>query len=306
MRDIQLPYGIKDDKLVHISEVESGLVCKCNCPSCHAELIAKKGPDTIYHFAHHSAESCEHALETVLHLAAKDILTATDQIFLPEVIVEFSSGFRKIELAESKAYQIDSVLVEKKIGNIIPDLILDIDGHQLLVEVFVTHGVDEEKLRRIRELGISAIEIDLSSVPRDLPMRVLSDLIVSGLENKKWLNNERVNSTYSELMLKAALIKIEKLTDKRLNPYDVSYVRGVNRCPEMMRRVEKNDSSIGVEAEFCCYCKYCLVIEPKSAGPAIMESIYCVGHNPAALGGYKLCPPYYLYGAKMLGDWSSY
>lgn len=305
MGDIQLPYGIKDGKLIHISEVESGLACGCICPSCHAQLVAKKGSEVVRHFSHHSTYPCEHALETALHLAAKDVLKFTNHIILPAVIVDFSSGFREIELAKSKTYQIDSVRVEKKIGNIIPDLILDLSGHQLLVEIFVTHSVDSEKLRRINELGISAIEIDLSSAPRNLPMKALSELIIDGLDNKKWLKNERVNAVYQELMRKTARIKIDKLTDKRLNMHDVSYIRGVNRCPELMRR-SKNGRIRGVEADVCLSCKYCLISEPQSSGPTNIDYIYCIGNNPDVLDGYKLGPAYRRFGSRIMGNWSAY
>lgn len=312
MREIQLPYAIKDGELIHISQVESGLVCDCVCPSCSATLVAKKGEEVEHHFSHYAADACSTALETALHLAAKEVLKAANRIALPAVIVDFSSGFREIELAESKAYQFDSVRAEKKIGEIIPDLILDVSGHQLLVEVFATHRVDNEKLRRINELGISAIEIDLSSVPRDLPMKALSELIIDGVDNKKWLNNERVNVVYKDLMRKTARRKIETLTK-----WNVSYIRGVKRCPEFMRRSKNNrnwrirvvnsDKASGeAKAEDCLQCKYCLGTKPESSGPAYLDYIYCIGHIPDALDEYKLGPTHRTYGSKEMGGWSSY
>ena len=294
LREIQLPYAIKDGELIHISQVESGLACDCVCPSCSATLVAKKGEEVEHHFSHYTVDACSTALETAIHLAAKDVLTAANRITLPAVLVNFDSDFREIELAESRTYQIDSVRAEQKIGNIIPDLILDISGHQLFVEIFVTHGVDNEKLCRIKELGFSAVEIDLSSAPRDLPMKALSELILEEVGNKEWLNNERVNFVYTDLMQKTERKKIEKI-----GTWDVSYIRGIKICPEFMRKSKNknnwgirviNSSKLSGEADVtdCMNCKYCLGKESESSIPVVSDYIYCIGHIPDALDEYKL------------------
>ena len=230
MEDIELPYGIKDGKLLHISQVDSGLACGCVCPypPCGEKRVAKKGGVLTHHFAHYSGTSCSGALETALHLAAKDILEDKKHITLPTVYVKFKSGYRPT--GKSKNYKIDSVRAEKKLGNIIPDLILEIIQRKLLVEVFVTHRVGREKLNKIKELGISAIEIDLSSAPRDMPMEKLSELIVNGTDNKKWLNNERANLEYKKLM--------DKAIRKKLILSGWSY--RVENCPKKMRKWRGN------------------------------------------------------------------
>lgn len=51
-RDIFLPYGLNNsEKIVHISEVESGQT-ELTCPFCDSNLIAKKGPRLTHHFSH--------------------------------------------------------------------------------------------------------------------------------------------------------------------------------------------------------------------------------------------------------------
>ena len=166
-------------------------------------------------------------------------------------------------------------------------MILEISGQQLLVEVFVTHSVDNEKLRRINELGISNIEIDLSSAPRDLPMKALSELILDGVDNKKWLNNERVNFVYKNLMGKSVRKKLEKLkrSDVDLLPY-IEPFHGVKKCPEFMRR-SQNDCIRGANDHDCLHCKYCLERKPASTDILNLDCIYCIGHIPDALNEYK-------------------
>ena len=304
MREIQLPYAIKDGELIHISQVESGFACDCVCPSCNKKLVARKGEKVEHHFSHYAADSCSTALETALHLAAKEVLKVANRIALPAVIVDFASGFRVIEIAESKTYQIDSVHAEKKMGNIVPDLILEISGHQLLVEIFVTHSVDNEKLRRINELGISTIEIDLSSAPRDLPMKALSELILDGVDNKKWLNNERVNFVYKNLMGKSVRKTIGRLkkSDVDLLPTVEPFV-GVKKCPEFMRRSQK-DCIRGANVHDCLHCKYCLERKPASGYVPDLDCIYCIGHIPDALDEYKFRRFIRTSGNSSMWDWS--
>ncbi len=55
-------------------------------------------------------------------------------------------------------------------GEIVPDLIATVNGRDIFIEVFVTHVVDAEKLSVTKELGVPCIEIDLSSVDRNLSM----------------------------------------------------------------------------------------------------------------------------------------
>ena len=78
-----------DGETKHISEAENGLKCGCVCPICGAALIAKQGNVVAHHFTHASGDECQHAVETALHLAAKDILAVRKEIVLPAVEAHF-------------------------------------------------------------------------------------------------------------------------------------------------------------------------------------------------------------------------
>ena len=146
-------------EVTHVSEAENGLKCACICPTCSGPLIARQGKVVEHHFAHASGDECQNAVETALHLAAKDILAARKEIVLPAVEIPPSYGFPHIEIAPERRYFIESVAVEQRLGSIVPDVIVQIDGRELLVEVTVTHGTDRDKLRKIRVLGVSCVEI---------------------------------------------------------------------------------------------------------------------------------------------------
>lgn len=55
---ILIPYALRGDTMVHVSEVESGLHRDCLCVACGGALVARKGAKTAHHFAHHTEANC--------------------------------------------------------------------------------------------------------------------------------------------------------------------------------------------------------------------------------------------------------
>ena len=118
-----------------------------------------------------------------------------------------SYGLPRIVVAPQGRYAIESAEVERKTGSIIPDVIVEVSGRQLLVEVTVTHGVDDAKLTRIRELGLSCLEIDLSDAPRDLGREELEKIVVDGSTQKRWIHNVRANAARNRVLAEATLLQ---------------------------------------------------------------------------------------------------
>ena len=194
-------------ELAYISEVERGLKCRCICPMCGSDLVAKQGKIQEHHFAHAKGAECAHAVETALHLAAKDILATRREIVLPGVEVQFPHSSQRRVIAQQQPYEIESVEVERKLGSIIPDVIAQIKGRELLVEVTVTHGVDDDKRKRIRELGLSCLEINLSDVQRDLSRKNLEKIIVDGRDRKRWVYNVCAEKERKKMLSEATLLQ---------------------------------------------------------------------------------------------------
>ena len=232
---LKLPYGLRGGQLLHISQVETGLACGCTCPSCGAALVARNAAKNVKvaHFAHCQALECTTGLQTAIHLAAKDIIARHKQLCLPGVAGNisltpafwdsfsfdaqpysndlFSSrGFTGTEFIASD-YEVDSryrfparlvaldeVVLEKRTGSIIPDIVVRIGAKWLLVEVAVTHFVDAEKRAKIRALELPAIEIDLSKIRRDISLPELEELIINGERQKQWLNNPELRKVVSQ------------------------------------------------------------------------------------------------------------
>ena len=257
-----LKYGLRDDQPIHISEVPSGLKCNCNCPQCGSPLIARKGSQREHHFAHHGPSSCKHATETALHLVAKKAIEKSSAIRLPAVLVTFSTYLASaIPIADESTYQIDSIKLEKRIGDIVPDLIATIQGRDLLIEIFVTHHVDEQKRNKIARLGISAIEIDLSAAPRDLDFNSVYELVVNGVKNKKWIYNVKKEKEYKRIMSQTI----------RKPSIPSGFTLHVDLCP-INARVWHGRPYANV-IDDCQYCEHCLNLGYN------MNHVDCNGHH---------------------------
>lgn len=210
-----MTYALKNNKLIHVDDVESGIACGCVCPACGSTLIARKGEINIHHFAHSSLNECKGGYETSLHLLAKEILSETGEILLPPVKLcdepdtatnDFlidRHGFNTVTnvclIGKHRIKDFDNVYTEKRTGDIIPDLILEKGKRELIVEIYVTHKVDDAKLQKIKDLGISAIEIDLSKTDKSISKQQLKDLLLNNVENKRWLYNSKAAKKFAEI-----------------------------------------------------------------------------------------------------------
>ncbi|MDR3600356.1 MAG: competence protein CoiA family protein [Desulfosporosinus sp.] len=190
--DIKIPFGLREGKIVHISdiaEVERGLRCRCICPQCHSILIAKLGVKNVHHFAHQNVD-CPFALETALHLFAKQVLEETKYIHLPKVAYYWHAK-ETVMYPESILY-FDSVTIETRFGTIVPDIILRKGRSELIVEIKVTHEIDSDKFDKIFSMDISTVEIDLSSFDNtNFNKAVVTRAIIQGLEYKEWIYNSK-------------------------------------------------------------------------------------------------------------------
>jgi hypothetical protein len=163
----KIGYGIKNGQLVHVDDVSRGLDCNSACPSCGGKLIAKKGDSNIHHFAHHDGDS-DHCGESVLHKVSKEIILAQKQLFTPSTLIEVSENnilgesIVASHTHSSREYLFDQVSLEQSEEGFKPDVTAEYCQRKVFIEIKVSHGVSEEKLAKVRELGIPMIEIDMS------------------------------------------------------------------------------------------------------------------------------------------------
>lgn len=214
---MEIPYGLRGETLLHVSEVERGAACGCVCPACGGNLVARKGEINIHHFAHADGRECRRAAETTLHRLAKASLLQAGYILLPapyasveaSVIYDRSgSGFtvkRRFPLTAGDGpggvrYDVENATLEKRLGDIIPDLIVTIKGVPLLVEVVVAHGIDVEKRRVIQRMGLSALIVDLRHYSR-FPTRAELDFeVVDSIAHKAWFYNAKAEQLIRQML----------------------------------------------------------------------------------------------------------
>lgn len=170
--------------------------------------------------------------ETLLHREVKAILEQASSIATPSLEVkvtrdppdEFAGDWeedtvRKLWMTASRHLSLKEVRLERRLGNIVPDVIANLRGPQiytyggtmtmvsgdfkedvedtysqawpltLLVEVTVTHGIDEEKLNRIRELDLPALEINIGSLGGHVTLDGLRTLVVDETIGKRWVHH---------------------------------------------------------------------------------------------------------------------
>lgn len=184
---LDLVYALRDNELVHVSDVERGLKCGCRCPACDGTLVVRKGMIKAHHFAHHNSENCAYGCETSLHMAAKDILLHAGKLELPDSRILLSGHIREDIWTDGGEIEIDSVKLEKKSGGVIPDVIVHSGDKVLFVEIYVTHAIDWEKLKKLRELKIPTMEIDLRDIDDSISKEELESIILhGGLHRRYW------------------------------------------------------------------------------------------------------------------------
>jgi len=198
--NIKIPFGLKDGVLVHVSDVMSGLKCGCICPACLGKLQANKGTKRIHYFSHDplsNTEECKSAFETSIHLMAKQILEKNKNAIFP--LLELSMSMEddvgiehteKINVTPKTRRDFINVVLEKRLEDIRPDIIAYTSSQApILIEVAVTHFSNAEKKKIIRDLGLYAIEIDLSDISYQVSEDGLTKLVIEEFKNKKWLSN---------------------------------------------------------------------------------------------------------------------
>jgi hypothetical protein len=218
-------YGILDNNLKHISEVANGLKCGCICPACDTRLVARNGGrKRIHHFAHYESAECKYGVQTSIHYAAKEILEKAKKIKIPSLDIFLNTEIERVgyilfshgefkSISVERYIDIDSVTLEKKLHKYIPDVVIVSKGKRLIIEIAVTHFVGRNKLNKIQESKISAIEIDLSKIENDFNLQELEPLIIDNVENKEWLYNEYGNEK-RKICQVSKTKEIKELNDK--------------------------------------------------------------------------------------------
>lgn len=207
---LHVPFGLNGSRLYEPLQVPNGKLCGCLCPACKRPLIAKQRALTP-HFAHAPGYSCEYGLETAIHLAAKQIISDLMEVRIPAVkfLSPYADGQSKT-ISSEKIVRVDSVDLEVWLVDLRPDIIVKFGDERYLVEIAATHFVDEVKRGKIRRHGISAFEVEVSSVSKTFTFKSLTHLLFLASYPAVWLHNGLIDELAAQdeaAHLRAAVAK---------------------------------------------------------------------------------------------------
>lgn len=246
LKEVKLAYGQENSGLLkHISEVSSGIECGCICPECKSPLSAHKGKLLQHHFQHHSLVKCENAPETALHKMAKQIIKEKGIIWIPE-FSETIDGERFDYINGRQPISFTNCTIEENQVAVIPDVVVRVAKRTLLIEIFVTHKCDDEKIAKLRRLGNSAFEIDLSGTPRDTVPQELENLVIEKA-HRIWLFNERAEQKRKHFEDKRSKEKKEQVS--LFNAMIAKLVTAYNRPISLETTTKQSVARFSLEAE---------------------------------------------------------
>ena len=202
----RVPFGRRDGRFLAPAEVAKGRACDCVCPGCGAPLAAKaqtsrrKRP----HFAHLADAGCATGRETGIHGRAKQVIAERRVLGLPTwggdlldmpnpPFARDDAGYghrgRFIDYPARQVCLVD-VEVERSFGEYQPDVYAWDESGELLIEVRVTHAVDDRKATRVQAHGRRMVEIDLSRVDREIPHdpEAFEQAVLFDAANRHWIS----------------------------------------------------------------------------------------------------------------------
>lgn len=202
---LKVPFGLKNGRMWGPKQVALGKACGCVCPACRAPLVAKAADSSRKrpHFAHLADTDCRAGYETALHLKAKQLIA--DRLALrfpawdgdaemPNPPFAFDdAGSRLVGRRVDFPSHLATLLradVEASRGDHIPDVVGVDDQGEVLIEIRVTHAVDELKRRRIQSEGGRLVEIDLSRLDPEHASdeELLAHWVLEEASNRVWLS----------------------------------------------------------------------------------------------------------------------
>lgn len=202
----RVPFGLRGGRYLAPAEVAKGKACDCVCPGCGAPLAAKakesrrKRP----HFAHLADTGCATGRETGIHGRAKQLIAERQILTLPAWDGDEDKmpnppqawdeeGFwhrgRTVDYP-ARDVRLQDVELERPFGAYQPDVVAQDDLGELLIEIRVTHAVDDRKAHRVQAHGRRMVEIDLSRLDRDIPhdVEAFERAVLADVANRHWIS----------------------------------------------------------------------------------------------------------------------
>ncbi|PFC79983.1 hypothetical protein COJ73_27345 [Bacillus cereus] len=235
---VKLNFALCGTDIVHIEDRLYENI-KYRCPHCHEDVIFKKGNKREYHFSHRPGSNCVVSRETLLHFEARhflvnkmnkeeDIKLKIDLSYFKRKYKEFLRAINiftyEVSLLDIlKFYKKRFAEVEQWIGDSIADVVVRReydDPSPFVIEVYVTHANEEEKVQYFDEEDIPFLEV--------IPIRKNSEFMfeISDAYISEYIDyiSSKISTTAADIsynIFKDEFIDINKedLTDEILLQY---------------------------------------------------------------------------------------
>ncbi len=186
------------------------------------------------------------------------------------------------------------MILESRLGSIVPDIIIISSGKSLIIEIKVTHGVSSEKAHKIRQLNIPAIEVIAGHLLKKLYSEKkyhLNDneykrFLIEESGYKYWIHNPKgelkIKKIKNELKNYCDEKEIKYLKFKNSN-FDFYYGGGndemyyVGECP-IGKNIWKGGRNKGKSyAKYYEDCSYCKFNPDAGQGSQLQQKVNCGG-----------------------------
>jgi len=127
------------------------------------------------------------------------------KILLPQVEIPLYYR-RNLTISDAILIEFDEIFLETRLDDIVPDVLIRVGERLLMIEIWVTHKIDDAKRKKIEDAGISTIEINLSNENRMIGMDDMRKILLDNVEYKQWVYN-KVAMDYKERWLSACNVK---------------------------------------------------------------------------------------------------
>lgn len=229
---LRVPFGesVADGRMYEPLTVPLGKACGCICPGCREPLIAKHclGSDKVAHFAHQPGSDCATGYMTALHKAAVQLILEQMRLYVPDYFDPYTAHdsvgnthtvakrvvlAQELSLTSAKA---EVALTHRDLPEckVIPDVLAESSLGRLNIEVAVTHFVDNEKLAKLKRLGLATVELDLEDLSR-VDFAVLEDVLFKPSDRIRWVYHPR-DSRYDEEAQKELALLVAKADQEAL------------------------------------------------------------------------------------------